>query len=490
MSIAVALIMPSFFVPADAATTSSSEGKIYPYCPQVELYYSDVEDYIADCIRNYDKSIDLSSYNVHKDDLMTIFRAMCFDNPDIFYVNSAYVEYVYDSTGRVYSVEPVYIYTRSKLDSYVSKFKNTANKLIKDVDLSWSGYKKALAIHDILATTCVYKDGGVSYCTAYKAIVDHKGVCEAYSRAYSYLLKLVGVDSKCINSSSLSHCWNMVKLGGKWYHVDVTKDDPLPDISGYVRHTYFLCSDSYLLRDTSSDAHSGWTSDVSYSSDYKCSSTKYDNSYFKNIKSVIICKNSAYYYIKNNYKNKNMIALIKRKNGNKKVICKITAKWYKSNGNLLTNTFSELCCKGKYLYFNTSRNVYRLKIGTKKAKSVYTIPPNQKKDFYGIKLSGNYIIATKKKSDTQTGSTSKIIYFNGSKLIQMPYINSTSVSIKKGSSYKLKVYRGSGKVTYKSSNTKIAKVNSKGKIKGLKKGNCTITAVKNGKSMKCKVTVK
>ena len=54
----------------------------------------------------------------------------------------------------------------------------------------------------------------------------------------------------------------------------------------------------------------------------------------------------------------------------------------------------------------------------------------------------------------------------------------------------LKVNGGSGTATWKSSNKKVATVTSKGVVKGIKPGTATITAKKNGKTFKCKVTVK
>ena len=48
----------------------------------------------------------------------------------------------------------------------------------------------------------------------------------------------------------------------------------------------------------------------------------------------------------------------------------------------------------------------------------------------------------------------------------------------------------SGKITYTSSNKKIATVTSKGVVKGVKKGKATITVKCNGVSKKFKVTVK
>ena len=70
----------------------------------------------------------------------------------------------------------------------------------------------------------------------------------------------------------------------------------------------------------------------------------------------------------------------------------------------------------------------------------------------------------------------------------------SSVSVKKGKSYtlkpKLSYTESPDKVTYKSSNKKIATVSKKGVIKGKKKGTATIT-IKSGKvTKKCKVKVK
>ena len=46
------------------------------------------------------------------------------------------------------------------------------------------------------------------------------------------------------------------------------------------------------------------------------------------------------------------------------------------------------------------------------------------------------------------------------------------------------------KITYKSNNTKIVTVNSKGQITAKKKGTAVITVKSGNKTTKCKVTVK
>ena len=66
--------------------------------------------------------------------------------------------------------------------------------------------------------------------------------------------------------------------------------------------------------------------------------------------------------------------------------------------------------------------------------------------------------------------------------------------ISKGKSFKIKAKatpkNTDEKIIYKSSNKKVATVNSKGVVKGLRKGTATITVQSGSKKMTCKVTVK
>lgn len=70
-----------------------------------------------------------------------------------------------------------------------------------------------------------------------------------------------------------------------------------------------------------------------------------------------------------------------------------------------------------------------------------------------------------------------------------PFLNCRTKSIYLGKQYTLEVNGGSGKITWKTSNKKIASVNKNGVVTALKPGKATITATRNGVSMQCKITV-
>ena len=74
--------------------------------------------------------------------------------------------------------------------------------------------------------------------------------------------------------------------------------------------------------------------------------------------------------------------------------------------------------------------------------------------------------------------------------VQTPSISKKNVSLTVGKSTTLKLNGTKQKVTWKSSNKKVATINSKGKIVAKKTGKTTITATVLKKKYTCKVTVK
>ena len=144
-------------------------------------------------------------------------------------------------------------------------------------------YDKELAIHDYIIDHCEYgfsdKNDDSEY-TAYGALINGKAVCSGYSAASNLLLMCAGVECKTITGiatqvvdgkeTSENHAWNQVKIGGAWYHLDVTWDDPVGD-SPVLIHEYFNINDNAIKLN-----HEVCSSNAS-----KCESMK-DNYYMRN----------------------------------------------------------------------------------------------------------------------------------------------------------------------------------------------------------------
>ena len=122
-----------------------------------------------------------------------------------------------------------------------------------------SAYEMELAVHDWLVEwgsydRTVYANPNHSGRTGYRdpwgMLVGGYGNCLGYSSTFQLLMDLSGVE--CITvvgaafGSREDHAWNMVKLDGEWYCVDVTWDDPTGAARNGRHHRYFNVTSAYL----------------------------------------------------------------------------------------------------------------------------------------------------------------------------------------------------------------------------------------------------
>lgn len=88
---------------------------------------------------------------------------------------------------------------------------------------------------------------------AHSVLVDKEGICESYASAFQLMCRLSGVECILVHGKggkpAEPHAWNMVRLGGRWRHIDVTFDDPLPDSPEEIIRDYFMLTDSQIRND-------------------------------------------------------------------------------------------------------------------------------------------------------------------------------------------------------------------------------------------------
>ncbi|MBW7476821.1 hypothetical protein K0T92_19070 [Paenibacillus oenotherae] len=112
--------------------------------------------------------------------------------------------------------------------------------------------EKVKAIHNWIVYNVAY-DSSLQRYTAYEAMTTGLAVCQGYSLLAHRMLQAAGFEALIIEGKVVTgnHVWNMVQMDGKWHHLDVTWDDPLPDRPGAVSYNYFLKSDKQMREDHS-----------------------------------------------------------------------------------------------------------------------------------------------------------------------------------------------------------------------------------------------
>ena len=213
---------------------------------------------LSDGLRNSRAEIDLRAACLPREALGRVFAQVMNGTPELFYVDSR-LSYTYDAAGDVLSVTPVYRMAGKELEAARRFWHDTLDQVMASLHEAqtarqavpgggipaWSEADTVLFLHEYLAQTYDYDTAGGNF-DALSLFRDGVGVCQAYALAFMALGRAAGLEVDMVTSREMDHAWNHVRVGDAWYHVDVTRDDPIrePGTASVVRHTRLLRSDA------------------------------------------------------------------------------------------------------------------------------------------------------------------------------------------------------------------------------------------------------
>ncbi|WP_234123113.1 transglutaminase domain-containing protein [Clostridium hydrogenum] len=258
--------------------------------------YDALKSEIAYILQNRITDVNLHITYSYGDDVNTLQSQIdaLLNNPPVDDYTSTSVT-SWDRSGSGYdgdfniSLKYTYVETKDQANYVETQVQQILSQIIKP---GMSDLEKEKAIHDYIILNTAYDetspDTDIKY-SDYNAITKHIAVCEGYALLCYKMLTDAGIEARIVVSDNPpdeeGHAWNMAKIGGNWYQLDCTFDDPVPDVKGRVEYNYFNKTDSEIAAD--GDHHWDGTK-------YPAATTKFDASAFEkpSIDSVTL-KNAA-----------------------------------------------------------------------------------------------------------------------------------------------------------------------------------------------------
>lgn len=151
-------------------------------------------------------------------------------------------------------IKYTYVENKSQADYVNGQVKQILSQIIKP---DMSDLQKEKAIHDYIVSNVAYDETtpnseDIKF-SDYNAVTKHIAVCEGYSLLAYKMLTGAGIQARIVisnnNKDEYGHAWNMAKIGGAWYHLDCTFDDPVPDVKGRIEYDYFNKTDNEIATD-------------------------------------------------------------------------------------------------------------------------------------------------------------------------------------------------------------------------------------------------
>lgn len=186
-------------------------------------------------------------------ELAETYFLLRLDCPEIFYAGNFRLRYYEEADNA--ELIPEYLFEKKKIKEHQKALKARIEKLVRPA-LNMSDEEKLHYIHDFICGNIHYDKMKKQYSHEIIGPLGHGvGVCEGIAKSFKVLCDALGI--WCIIAISqnnpeqgikFQHAWNIVRLKGKYYHIDATFDNTLGTPED-IRYDYFCISDKQLFRD-------------------------------------------------------------------------------------------------------------------------------------------------------------------------------------------------------------------------------------------------
>lgn len=199
---------------------------------QPALGYSASDDNVYEHLKNWDSDFKMDYFD---SDIVDVIRNEAKKDD---YVYMSVIGLSCRKQRGFTNVEVKYRTTKEQELYIDNEINNIIKTIIKD---NMTEYDKVYAINQYIVNRFEY-DNSLSNDTSYLALVNNTTTCQGYSLTAYKMFKAAGIESKIIvgQINGVNHGWNLVKVSGNWYHIDITNNDAVRE------NKYFLRSDNFL----------------------------------------------------------------------------------------------------------------------------------------------------------------------------------------------------------------------------------------------------
>ena len=263
-------VLPSTFV-RQLAVRSGLEESPYYHEGDTEWDNGGVEEYYFDHLPSELNEIYRELYSrlsagedsaevfaeVSVDDFWTAYYAVLADHPELFWIGSSAEVQSNAVSGTVASYRVETTVPENERRTTGGQLEEAAQACIGRTDDTWSDYGRIKSVYEYLIDTVEYNAGAPDNQCVQSALLNHQSVCAGYAKAFQYICHRMGYFCTYVTGSIRGggdHAWNIVRIDGNYYHVDVTWGDPVfaeawEDGTGItvMNYNYLCCTDDEIL---------------------------------------------------------------------------------------------------------------------------------------------------------------------------------------------------------------------------------------------------
>lgn len=206
-------------------------------------------DAMLDCLTHLTESWNCGS--ISQGAIQKAYDCLLMDHPEVFWSEGyTYVTSYVNNVISGHRVEFKYSMDRAQIERANREIYDSLMDTVRAIDRTDASYETVKAVYEHLIRTCTYDELNLDQ-GMYSIMVNHSGVCASFAKAFEFIMQCLGIPCTVVHGrltqssgmlgTTLGHAWNVVCIGGRWYHVDVTSGLSVSTSSGAVDYR-FLCT--------------------------------------------------------------------------------------------------------------------------------------------------------------------------------------------------------------------------------------------------------
>lgn len=233
---------------------SSVEEYYYEHLPE-ELHETYREIYVH-LMKGEEQGALMSEITV--ENFWKAYYAVLADHPEIFWIGTSAQVEESGLTGRVVNYKLESTVPQESRPSMREALEAAADECIAQIPQDASDYEKIKAVYEYIINTTEYDAQGADTQNIQSVLLYRKSVCAGYSKAFQYILNRMGLFCTYITGTIQNggdHGWNMVRIDGNYYYVDVTWGDPVfagqveqSGVDEVLNYNYLCCTEEELFK--------------------------------------------------------------------------------------------------------------------------------------------------------------------------------------------------------------------------------------------------
>lgn len=226
----------------------------------------DEQDYLNMCAY-YEAAINFEQwcylpYPVSQEELEQLITVTRYECPELMMLEVSRSFQVYGTKEQATAVEMPYSMDKEEYETKLAQTQAAIDELVQKSQGMTEAEKEKL-VYDHIVTNSVYDETARWAATAYGCLVEGKAKCDGFSFAMKWVMEEMGISCMIVAGDppdgGIGHAWNLIKIDGSWYDLDVTADvgreaGPGPNYPAYnvsdtwIRRLYEL-NDAYKAFD-------------------------------------------------------------------------------------------------------------------------------------------------------------------------------------------------------------------------------------------------